>query len=70
MKAKLSTLLIKLIKGAKKRLLYLSAGSKLPCSNQICKENPEDVKEAQIQLFLADLRAISQFCRAFKVDRK
>jgi len=48
----------------------LFAGSNLPCSNQITNENPEELKEAQIQRFLGDLRAISHFCRVFRIDQK
>ena len=46
------------------------AGSNLPSSNQITNENPEELQEAQIQRFLGDLRAISHFCKAFRVGQK
>ena len=46
------------------------AGSNLPSSNQITNKNPEELKEAQIQRFLADLRAISHFCKVFRVGQK
>jgi hypothetical protein len=52
------------------RFLHLSAGSNLPCSNQITNKNLEELKEAQIQRFLADLRAISHFCKVFRVGQK
>jgi len=48
----------------------LFAGSNLPCSNQITNENPEELKDAEIQQFLADLRAISHFCKVFRVGQK
>jgi hypothetical protein len=50
--------------------LHFSAGSNLPCSNQINKENPQEHKEAEIQRFLADLRAISHFCKVFRIGQK
>lgn len=46
------------------------AGSNLLCSNQINNKNPEELKEAEIQRFLADLRAISHFCKVFRVDKE
>jgi len=46
------------------------AGSNLPSSNQITNENPEKSKDAEIQRFLADLRAISHFCKVFRVGQK
>ncbi len=46
------------------------AGSNLPCSNQNINENPEELKDAEIQRFLADLRAISHFCKVFRVGQK
>jgi hypothetical protein len=49
---------------------HSSAGSNLPCSNQITNENPEELKDAEIQRFLADLRAISHFCKVFRVGQK
>jgi len=49
---------------------YFGAGSNLPSSNQITNENPEELQEAQIQRFLGDLRAISHFCKAFRVGQK
>ena len=53
-----------------KLFTFYFAGSNLPCSNQITNENPEELKEAQTQRFLADLRAISRFCKAFSVGQK
>lgn len=50
--------------------LPLSAGSNLPCSNQKTNENPEELKDAEIQRFLADLRAISHFFKVFRVGQK
>ncbi len=47
-----------------------SAGSNLPCSNQTSYENPEELKEAQIQRFLADLRAISHFYKVFRIGQE
>jgi hypothetical protein len=49
---------------------FILAGSNLPSSNQITNKNPEELKEAQIQRFLADLRAISHFCKVFRVGQK
>ena len=63
-------------KGIKKGPMFvwtffdLSAGSNLPCSNQKTNENPEELKDAEIQRFLADLRAISHFCKVFRVGQK
>ena len=37
---------------------------------QIINEKPEELKEAQIQRFLADLSAISHFCKVFRVGQK
>jgi hypothetical protein len=50
--------------------ISIQAGSNLSCSNQITNENPEELKEAPIQKFLADLRAISYFCKVFRVGQK
>jgi hypothetical protein len=62
---------IKIKKAPKKGAFNLfQRGSNLPSSNQITNENHDESKEAQIQRFLADLRAISHFCKVFRVGQK